>query len=128
MNVAAGVARMLARLYAGAGSPLTFRNPVNQKTVSLQAIDRSSVLLIKEKSLDVSAVRPCCTVLRADLAAQKIDSSAMVDVDVTFAGANYRIMSVPDKPDPSWRVTNNQFKPVPNWQQNGEILFILMAL
>jgi hypothetical protein len=128
MDVQATIARMQAHNYGDLASPMTFKSPINRASVSLQAIDRSSVTLLKEKSLEVSAVKPCCTVLSADLAALRIPPAQMVDVNVAFGGVNYRILSVHDKPDPSWRVMNDQLKPVPGWRTEGEILFVLMVI
>jgi hypothetical protein len=129
MDVQGIIARGMVRLYDDTGSALTFRHPATRISVSLVAVDRSSVsMLFKEKSLDVSAVKPCCTVLNSDLAALNIAPAQMVDMTVAFNGRSFRILSVHDKPDPSFRVMVDQLKPAPNWQGAGETLFIMMAL
>jgi hypothetical protein len=129
MDVQGIIARGMAKLYADTGLSLTFRHPTTRTSVSLSAVDRSSVaMLFKEKSLDVSAVKPCCTALNSDLAALNISPAQMVDVAVAFNGRSFRILSVHDKPDPSFRVMIDQLKPAPNWQGVGETLFIMMAL
>ena len=126
MNLANGLSRMLARLYASAATPMTFRNPKTQATVSIQAIDRTSLLVESLQSLKFGNLKMVATVRMSDLAALNLADSDMVDVDVTFAGSSLRILSAREKPDPSWRIVNNQFKPVPNWATNGEIIFELM--
>jgi hypothetical protein len=129
MDVQGIIARGLAKLYADGGSLMTFRHPTTRAGVSLLAVDRSSVsMLFKEKSLDVSAVKPCCTVLNSDLAALNLTPAQMVDATVAFNGRSFRVLSVHDKPDPSFRVMIDQLKPTPNWQGVGETLFIMMAL
>jgi hypothetical protein len=128
MDVQGITARIMARFYADAGLALTFRHPTTRANVSLVAVDRSSVTIIKDEALEVSAVKPCCTVLSADLAALNVSPAQMADVPISLAGIAYRILSVHDKPDPSFRVVADQLKPVPNWQARGEILFVLMVL
>jgi hypothetical protein len=128
MDVQGIIARSMAKLYADAGLALTFRHPTTRTSVSLVAVDRSSVTVIKEDALEVSAVKPCCTVMSADLAALNVSPAQMADLTVSFNGVAYRILSVHDKPDPSFRVVADQLRPVPNWQERGEILFVLMGL
>ena len=128
MNLANGVSRMLARLYAAAATPMTFRSPKNQRTVSIQAIDRTSLLVESLQSLKFGNLKMVATVRASDLAALNLASSDMIDATVTFDGQSLRILSARDKPDPSWRIVNNHFKPVPNWGTNGEIIFELMDL
>jgi hypothetical protein len=128
MNLANGLSRMLAKLYAAAATPMTFRSPKTQKSVSIQAIDRTSLLVESLQSLKFGNLKLVCTVLSADLAALGLADSDMIDATVTFAGNSLRILAAREKPDPSWRVVNNQFKPVPNWGTNGEIIFELMDL
>jgi hypothetical protein len=128
MDLTGGTTRMLRMAYKAAATPLAFRSPVNSKPVALAAIDRSAAAVLDEKGLLVAAVKPCCTVLRADLATAGIAPEQMADVNVSFAGKNWRVLSVQDKPDPSWRVTAGQLKPVPNWNALGEVLFTLMEV
>jgi hypothetical protein len=129
MDVQGIIARGMAKLYADTGLALTFRHPTTRASVSLAAVDRSSVsMLFKEKSLEVSAVKPCCTVLNSDLAALNVSPAQMVDVSITFNGSSFRILSVHDKPDPSFRVVADQLRPVPNWHTLGEILFVMMGI
>jgi hypothetical protein len=118
----------MAKLYADAGSLMTFRHPTTRTSVSLAAVDRSSVTIIKEDALEVSAVKPCCTVLNSDLAALNVSPAQMADVSISLGGVSYRILSVHDKPDPSFRVVADQLRPTQNWQARGEILFVLMGL
>jgi hypothetical protein len=128
MDVKGAMLRLQGNLYRSAGKPFVFRNPITQKSVTLIAVDRTAAEIIDEKSLKIGALKPAATVLRSGLTALKIDPSAMVDVNVTFGGKNWRIMSAHEKPDPSWRVMTGQLRPIPNWETLGEILFMMMEV
>jgi hypothetical protein len=126
MDVEMLVSRGMQRLYNDAGSPMTFRHPATRAAISLQAVDRTSATVLTEKSLEIDSIKPCATVRRSDLAALNIAPEKMVDVNVTFAGKTWRILSVHDKPHPSSRMAKDQIRPVWNWRKHGEYLFILM--
>ena len=127
MDVQAATQRLLRRNYNMLGSAFAFRHPTTAKAVSLLAIDRTSAaIVVGEKAIQVTTVKPCVTVLSADLAALNIDPSLMIDVIATFNGNSFRVMTATDKPDPAAHLKKDTLRPVPNWQTLGEILFILM--
>lgn len=101
MNFGDSAARIISRLYATFGVPMTFRSPLTNLPVTVTAIDRIAGIETKDQKIHTETIKPSATIRVAEFLTLGIAIEDMEDVIVTFNGKSWRVMSSLPKPSPA---------------------------
>ncbi len=100
---------MLDRLYETASVPIQLTSGKDESRITLQAIDRTIGIEVKERGLDIASVRPVIAVRSSELTAQGIEPQDLIGGIFALNGVNWRIQASVPKPGPFGQTSDQTF-------------------